>query len=254
MSLHTLDIPHLPMTVYEKTNVELEPGQKYPTFVYFSISGEESLCLDPFNQPIMELLNFPLRLLSFDLPYHTTSEEKFTAMTAWAEAYARGEDPLRSFLEGVSQCLDILSDEGIIDPQHLAVGGLSRGGLLAMHLAAIHPGIRYVLGFAPVTELGKLKDFEAIKERPLVKSLDAKNIANELIEKHLRLYIGNRDIAVNSHSCYDFVSHLAETAFQNGVRSPRVELRISPSIGHRGHGTSSKVFSEGAKWIGEKLT
>ena len=35
-----------------------------PAVVYFALSEESSLTLDPFNQPAIHLSNFPMRILS----------------------------------------------------------------------------------------------------------------------------------------------------------------------------------------------
>ncbi|MBS0621394.1 MAG: alpha/beta hydrolase [Verrucomicrobia bacterium] len=222
-----------------------------PAFFYFSLGGEESLLLDPFNLPAVHLQQLPLRIFSMTLPFHEESEDKHTAIAKWAEEMAQGKTPLQDFLTQAHEALLDLLEEGVIT--HIATGGLSRGGFIATHLAALEPRIKAVLGLAPMTDLSVLRDFEAINHLESVKALSLSLLAPKLTHTHIRFYIGNRDIAVGTAACFSFIETLANVAFEARVRSPHVELFISPSIGHRGHGTPAHIFAEGAHWIGQQL-
>lgn len=218
---------------------------RLPALFYFAISGEESLTLDPFNQPVAFLSGEPLRVFSLTLPYHEEGFDKNKAVDFWIEEIQNGCDIISSFVQRVKDCIDFLIEEGLVDNENIAVGGLSRGGFIASHIAARHPSIKTVLGFAPMTFVRVGND--------LADSLSLEQITDQLTGKDLRFYIGNRDLRVKTDKCFKFIEKLADEAYEKRIRSPQVELIISPSIGYMGHGTAPDVFFKGACWVKEKL-
>lgn len=232
------------------------PGLAYthlPAVFYFALSGEESLYCDPYNQPVMCLTNDPVHLFSFTVPAHGPGYDHTHAMRNWAHAIEQGDNLIERFVDDSIKNIDFLIDKGYIDPHHIAVAGLSRGGFIATHLAAADPRIRIVLGYAPLTRLDFLDEFQKIKHQPIVQSLALSNLADKLVKKHLRFYIGNRDTRVGTDECFHCIRHIVEVAHSNGVRSPAIEMMISPSIGHKGHGTPPNVFRDGINWIKERF-
>lgn len=146
-----------------------------------------------------------------------------------------------------------LIDDGYVDPDRMAVGGLSRGGFIATHLAAREPRIKSILGFAPLTQLGWMHEWRHQKEASLAKSYDLINTIEKLTGKSLRFYIGNRDLRVGTSACYQFIEMLADYSYSNGYRSPPVDLIITPSVRHKGHGALPHIFQEGADWLKSQL-
>ena len=210
---------------------ELSEGP-LPAFFYFSLAGDESLQLEPFNTPVTLLADAPIRIFSLTLPAHGPGFDKHVAVQHWQEH----PDEVEAWLPGAHAVITALIDQGVIDG--LAAGGLSRGGFAATHLAALEPRIKAVVGFAPLIDLAHLS---------------LPTLVDKLVKTHIRFYVGNRDIAVGTDRVFHFIHALTETAFQTGIRSPHAELYIRPSIGHRGHGTPPDAFVEGAAWIREQL-
>lgn len=229
----------------------LEEG-KLPAFFYFALSGDESLQLDPFNQPAAFLDSYPIRVFSFTIPEHGEGLKNTEAMSRWAEMIKAGEDPLTPFFEQCLENIDFLIQHDLVDEEKLAVGGLSRGGFVALHLASRDPRLNKVVGFAPLTSIRTIQEFSDILNTPIGQSLELNK--EGLIGKNIRFYIGNRDLRVSTDACYQFVKDLTELSYDNKVRSPDVELIISPSIGHKGHGTPPHIFKDGAEWIASLLT
>ena len=225
-----------------------------PSLFYLALSGPDSLTLDPFDQPVRFLRGQMNRVFSLTLPAHENGLPPQEALQTWAEDFARGADPLGEFLDDLGSAVAFAIQEKFVDSERMAIAGLSRGGLLAFHAAARDERFRFVLGFAPITELGKAKEFAEASENPLVRSYDAVKIAEALSDRHVRLYIGNLDTRVGTRSCFDFSMALVESAHRRKVRSPRIEYIMTPSIGQRGHGTSPEVFKEGAGWISSCLS
>lgn len=238
-----LDVGHL--------GPPLEKG-RLPAVFYFALSAQESLDLDPYNQPAVFLANLGVRVFSLNLPAHGPNLNALEAIGTWAQNFSEGIDPLAPFLEQASFAIDALIDKGLIVREKIGVMGLSRGGLIASHVAKSCADVRAITAFAPMIALTKAREFVP-KHTPGASEYNLVEIADELVGKPLRFYIGNRDTRVGTKICFDFVEDLVERSFQKGIRSPEVELLISPSIGHMGHGTSKAIFESGAAWIAEKL-
>lgn len=224
-----------------------------PTLFYFSLNAKESLCLDPFNQPVAYLSSLPMRIFSITLPGHEEGLIPTEALNLWARVSAGGGDPVAMFVEKVKYVVETLEDQGLLLPGRTAVAGLSRGAFIAAHAAAAIPQFKWILGFAPLTKLSYAREFEAMAQDPRIELLGLEHLVDKLIDRSLRFYIGNLDTRISTRFCFDFIEKLSQAASRNQIRSPNVELIISPSIGRDGHGTSREVFHQGAQWIAEQL-
>ncbi len=224
-----------------------------PSLFYFALSGPDTLCLDPFNQPVQFLQGKKIRVFSLTLPGHEDGLPPTEAMGLWAKDLENGTNCVGNFVAQALTAIEFAIKAGLIDPDKLAIAGLSRGGFLAAHVAAHCEKIRHLAAFAPLTRLSKIKEFSALSDHPLVRSLDLENLAPALSNRHIRLYIGNRDTRVGTTDCFDFAMSLVKDAHEKKIRSPQIELIITPSIGQMGHGTSPEIFAQGAEWILAKL-
>ncbi len=214
-----------------------------PAVFYFALSAEDSLNLDPYNQPVTTWLKNPVRIFSIDLPAHGPGEDKMEAMQVWAKGLEVYPDTyFESFFIRFSTLLSQL--KAVLIEGRVGIAGLSRGGFLATHLAARFPIIKVVLGFAPATALVNLEGFpECAKKYDLV------NIIPQLKNTKLKFYIGNYDRRVSTSSAYHFCEQLAQYKYDHQERVPQVEFSMFPSVGHKGHGTPPAIFAEGAEWM-----
>jgi predicted esterase len=224
-----------------------------PALFYFALSQDESLGLDPYNQPAAFLAQFPMRVFSLSLPFHGGEIPPTKALNFWSQEINSDHNIIEEFTQQVQQVCAYLIEKQAIFPDQVGVAGLSRGAFIACHVAAKIPHIQTILGFAPLTELSFAKEFESQSSHPLVKKLGLHNILDSLVGRSLRFYIGNMDTRVGTSLCFQFIHALAEASLQKGIRSSPVELIIGPSIGHQGHGTSKQVFEHGALWMAKKL-
>jgi len=225
-----------------------------PAFFYFALAGDESLSLDPFCQPIDHLHGTDIHCFSFTLPFHGPGFSNKEAPRLWAQAFLKEDPFFQTFIENSVKTIGFLIDKGYIDASKLAVGGVSRGGFAACHLAAAEPRLGTVICFAPLTQLTLMDEFQENIMTPFTESLAIEKITERLVGRQIRFYIGNRDTRVGTSFCYSLVEKLTEANYHQGYRSPPVELIISPSIGNKGHGTAPYTFVSGAEWIKLKLT
>ena len=171
------------------------------------------------------------------------------ALRLWADEIHQGRDLIQTFVQEVADYIRHLTQNQVIHPQKLCMMGLSRGAFIAAHTAALLPEVSHLLGFAPLTRLSSVQEFEHLD----VDRWDLKRLTEKLFSRSVRFYIGNRDTRVGTESCFQFISALAQTAFEHQISSSPIELIIGPSIGHKGHGTSPEVFRQGASWLEQKL-
>ncbi len=238
-------VPDLAGPALYYTGPPLEDG-KLPAIVYFIAEGQESLCLDPFNQPVAFLADKKVRLFSASVPGHEKKGIDAAAMEHWLERLNAGDDFISSFLDPLQEQLTELIDRDIIST--IAVAGLSRGAHIATRLAARDERIKTVLGFSPLTRFDYGR-FANLAGNPFVETQHLRYFIPQLVGKKLRYYIGNRDLKVGTEHAFAFIQELTERTYESRIRSPQVELIIFPSIGNTGHGTPPTIFSAGADWI-----
>lgn len=224
-----------------------------PALFYFALSAHESLYVDPYNQPATYLSGLPIRIFSIDLPGHGKELSSHEALEKWAHAYQNGASLISATADQAAALIADLITKGIVEQHKCAVMGLSRGGLIAAHVAARCPNVPWVLAFAPLTKVSNAKEFHHLKDDERVIAEDMSHLVPQLLEKKVRFYIGNCDVRVSTRSCFDFVEKLSFAMHAAGKRSPSAELIISPSIGFQGHGTPKHIFHAGAQWLAEQM-
>lgn len=239
--------PHFNDLDIEYLGPSIDEGEA-STVIYFSLCAKESLSLDPFNQPAMFLKNKNFRVFSITLPGHGRDYDKYKAMQYWADNL----EELLTFIQNVKKFADHLIETKVTKPNNIGVMGLSRGGFIAAHLAT-HPHIKAALGFAPVTDLNSLNEFQNHDNDNIMKKLSLDSTLGSLINKKVRFYIGNRDVRVNTACAFNFISQIAEAAYHERIRSSNAELIVGPSIGQYGHGTSPQTFEDGASWLEKQI-
>lgn len=248
-----IDIIELP----EKTKIyhlgpPLNAGPR-PSVFYFSLSGEESLTKDPYNQPATFLSKKGIRVFSLTIPGHEGAFPHSHALKSWGESMIAGTNRIDEIVVQSMQALDYLILHQMVDPNNIGSSGLSRGAFIATHLAAKDKRFQTVLGFAPLTHPETVKDLNNILNPQILKHFSLETLIPQLIDKTLRFYIGNHDSLVSTSHCFSFIHNLTEYAYRQKHRFPPVELIIYPSIGHKGHGTPPEIFLAGSSWMAGQL-
>lgn len=233
-------MPTLLKTYCKGLPIEAGPA---PTLLYFAIGGQESLDLEPFCQPVNYFLEKGGRAISFDIPYHGDGYDKNEAMHHWRKAMIEHPDFVEIFLENCKYTL-----ENTPNLQPLGVAGLSRGGFLAVHLASRMKHLQDIVTYAPLTQLDALQDLHTVPQE-VIQKWSLLSCIDKLVDKRMLCCIGSDDLRVSTDACYKFFRESVLKSKEQGVRSPQMEMRITPSAGFKGHGTLPPVFRGGIDWL-----
>lgn len=223
-----------------------------PLIVYFALSGTDTLNLSPFNHPLSGLKEKGIedvRFVSWDIPFHTKGEDPNYALKQWSCSLETGHDFLTPFLDLSTKILDHLIEQKVTTKKHVGLMGLSRGGFLAGHLAARLAHVKSITLFAPLVTLETLHHTHPYQIH--LPSLE--DLKETLVHKELALYIGNLDERVDVDRSVQLVRSLARLAKEKRQRHYPYTLHLTPSIGHKGHGTEEHIFKEGALWLYNRL-
>lgn len=221
-----------------------------PTVFYFALSAQDSFQTDPYNQPARFLACDQIRLFTATLPGHEEGLKPENALHVWAEKMSEDPHYLTRFFEDVKNGIDKLLEQNLIPEGKLGAIGLSRGCLIASHIAALCPEIRTLCGFAPLTRLSHAKEFQ---NGPDASAYDLQHLTPKLYDRTIRFYIGNLDKRVGTEYTFELVQTLAKEAKTHRIHSPPIEMVIGPSIGYQGHGTGPQVFQAGVNWMKTEL-
>jgi esterase FrsA len=165
----------------------------------------------------------------------------------------RGIDRLSGWIDECLTAIEYAVHQRFADSDRIGTMGLSRGGLFALHVAARSSRVKAVSLFAPLLRLALSSEFADLADHPFVQALDLAPHIPLLAAKPIRISIGNRDTRVSTRAACDFALCLSQAAHEGGIRTPPIELILTPSIGQHGHGTSLPAFQQGAAWLRDQI-
>jgi hypothetical protein len=221
-----------------------------PSVIYFALTAKETLCLDPFNQMVQYLKGYPINFFSITLPYHDEGIPHAKTIDHWRSELLSGPDFLLDFMKKLEALSHFLEKEQLLSIKNSCLAGLSRGGYIACFLASMIKEFRFVLAFSPMSVIfSDDEKAELIKKNLFNPHWELKFFTQDLYDRDIKFFIGNRDVKVDSAKCFSFIHQLSEIAFQNRIRPCKAELHIYPSVGLKGHGTPPEIFSKGAHYL-----
>src|ERR1043165_3342730 len=121
LSIYTLDLVPALEIVYIGPDLSSGP---LPSLFYFALSAQDSLGLDPFNQPAAYLSSLPIRIFSITLPGHENQLPPTQALELWAQEIAAGKNVIKEFVNKVKLVVQALIDKNALLPDRIAVAGL----------------------------------------------------------------------------------------------------------------------------------
>lgn len=182
-----------------------------------------------------------------DAPAHGADARPAEAneLAAWNSRVGAGEDLLADFLSRAKVLVDWLIKEGYADPHSIAVAGTSRGGFLALHLAAADSRIRCVGAISPVTDLLQLREFSACAHPEAARALEVNTLVAKLIGRPTWISIGNHDERVGTDSAIAFTRQLVAANTAQKKDAP-VDLIVHSVPGHRSSVRDHELLAD---WI-----
>ncbi|MGI9456452.1 MAG: alpha/beta hydrolase family protein [Aeoliella sp.] len=231
------------------------PATPAPTLLVFA--GTIELTLGPdhdgyYRQCATFLAPKGYLCVSLDLPCHGREKiaQEAEGLSGWRERVEAGQPLIDSFQTKVAAVLDHLIASGDADPDRIATCGVSRGGFVALHLAAREPRIAATAAFAPVTDLAVLTEFAGAEQLPAVKALALKEWADRHAGRPIRLVIGDQDRRVGTDHAIAFSRRVARRAREAQLPGA-LELHVVPEP--RGHAIPVGTFKQAADWIEQQL-
>jgi alpha-beta hydrolase superfamily lysophospholipase len=223
-----------------------KPESPAPTVFFFGGAIADSLT-QPHYQDAIDGLGPAVFKVTMDLPGHGSDKrpDEPASLQAWRHRLDRGEDLTGEFVRRASPVLDYLVEAKLTDPARVAVFGTSRGGFMAFHFAAQDPRVRYIAGFAPVTDLLALREFFEMPGKERARAIAARQLADRLHDRSVWITIGSTDDRVDTNRAIEFTQRVVEAADARGAR-PRIELHVEPSEGHR---APDGAYGSAARWL-----
>ena len=196
-------------------------------------------------------------VVGLDLPSHGDREDPLDeslgtdGIAAWAAAQAVGVDRFEEFVAEGSALIDALIGLELGVAGRIFVYGVSRGGYMALRLAAADERVAAVAGIAPVTDWRYLSEFAAIAESEAVAAVALEGFADKLAARPVWLAIGNHDSRVSSAACLRLATAILELeALEgSGVGEEDSQLVLHLVDDSPGHSLADEWRTEGARWL-----
>lgn len=172
-------------------------------------------------------------------------------LKCWA-AWMSDDSPdiFDAFTLRVDRVLKDLRARKLVSGDRVVLVGVSRGGYLAMRVAAHNPLITDVIGLAPVTDLQALTEFTQVKVDQAVYGLGRH--ATILSQKRLFLQVGSSDMRVGTRAVLKLVDTIIDAG---GGRPVDLTLIVTPDPGHQSseHNRAAQWILEGASKVGNTM-
>ena len=223
-----------------------------PTLFIFASDIKGTLDNPYFRQCGDALAEQGYLCVSLDLPGHGADQREGEpgALGTWRTRSDAGEDFIAPFTARVRAVLDHLIATGASDSARIAACGTSRGGFMALQVAAADPRIKAVAAFAPVTNLMALREFGGAQNTEHVATLSLLANAEKFAGRAVWVIIGDRDDRVSTDDAVAFARRATAVSLEK-TEAADVTLLILPEP--KGHTTPQGAPELAAAWIAEKL-
>jgi dienelactone hydrolase len=207
----------------------LRPG------LLLNLAGDHATQLQthPYDIPVRAFLAAGHAVASVEMPGHGDRLRPGdpAGIACFAAGAARGEDVLGRFVADLGRAIDGCIAAGLVSPGAVFAAGTSRGGYVALRLAAECSHLAGVAAYAPVTDWRVLSEFAAVSQRPEVAAMALVHWAPRLAGRPIWIGMGNRDTRVGTTQCLGFAAAVAAAERDLGCPSAFC-LHVVPEEGH----------------------
>jgi dienelactone hydrolase len=224
-----------------------KPSSPAPTVFTFSADIAQALGADPYRRTALWLARRGWLCVTLDLPAHGEDRRPHEPeqLQGWRARFDAGEPFAEDFERRVADVLNHLIAEGYTDARRVAVCGTSRGGYIALRIAAADPRFRCVAAFAPVTVPVALREFWGHENNPSVHALDIERRAESLTGRPVWMCIGDHDERVGTANVIALAQRLIAAAVARKL-NPRVDLHV---MAVEGHSVYDGAYEDAGAWI-----
>ena len=169
---------------------------------------------------------------SLDLPSHGSQLQtgEPVGIAGWRWRLDRHQDIVNQNNERVHDMLDDLITRGLTDSSHVAISGISRGGLLAAHYMISEARVHAAGLMSPVTNLTLLEEFDGYVGNLANKlALSTPQNAAQLANKNVWAIIGDQDVRVYTDSLIETMRHIQCTGLGGGGLTARFHIPTEPA-------------------------
>lgn len=223
-----------------------------PTLFIFASEIHDTLDNPYFRQCGDVLAEQGYLCISLDLPGHGTDQREGEpgSLGTWRTRSDAGEDFIAPFTARVRAVLDHLIATGATDPARIAACGTSRGGFMALHVAAADSRIKAVAAFAPVTNLMALREFGGARNTEHVAALSLLANTEKFVGRSVWMVISDRDDRVSTDDSIAFARRTTVVSLEK-TQAADVTFLVLPEP--KGHTTPQGSPELAAAWIADKL-
>jgi dienelactone hydrolase len=211
------------------------PAAPAPTLFVFFAAADTSLSLDDLTATARLLEPHGFFIVAVDAPCHGDQIEPgdtgANALESWALRFGRGNNFMPGYAARVSKAIDYLIEQGWSDPRRIAVLGESRGGFIAMHVAAADPRVACAVAASPVTDPRALAELKGLEKNAVAEAASLVNLADRLATRPLFLIIGPQDTRVDTSSAVTFAMRVISAATEQNLPA-RITLHVMPAPDH----------------------
>lgn len=223
-----------------------------PTLVILANSIEGTLG-DPYYRQAGRTLGDPqaaepFLCVTIDLPCHGQERRdgEPAELDGWRWRLERGSDPVADTVRRMRAVLDHLVAAGRADPNRIAVIGTSRGGFMALHVAAADPRVACAVAYAPVVDPAALREFKGAEALPATRAAALREQAARLAGRPVWISIGANDERVGVDKTLEFATAVHAAAVSR--RAPdRCTLHVDAET--EGHRVPQGAAEQSAAWI-----
>lgn len=193
----------------------------------FSTDRATSLPEGKFGSITRKFIDQGHRVASFDIPAHGDRVDELGGNIAGLAALASaGRTPFDVFVEDGKLAIDELIKRGFTKPGRIVLCGVSRSGYCVLRLAAEDDRIAATAALAPVTDWRALREFDSVKDQPIIADLALTNFVGNLAGKRIYVAIGNADTRVGTAACTKFILALNEAESEQGLTTSSLRYII----------------------------
>lgn len=150
------------------------------------------------------------RVVGIDIPCHgDLLDTHGEGIWGWGQAALAGVDKFEEGRKSGKALVDHFIDNKIVSGKAIVAYGVSRGGLIALHMMANDERIHAAAVQAPVTNLSALREFSGVDPKnAIVQKSNAEALIPKLANRQILIVVGASDPRISAENAFRFYGRL----------------------------------------------